>query len=287
MKVLKNESSNYMHQIVSAIHACYAETDAPSDRALMQLYVLIGEQICAQGEKAFVVHLAEALAIQFPQRKGFSPRNLRRMRDFYLLYENSPSLMAQAMELGWTQNTLILECCETNEQRSFYMRLAAAERLSKLALAKAIEENIFEAQSQDELATLFEPVNNFAAHEGMDTAMDIKPSVGASLPLCEPFRQGCDAPIPLRAVPPPYLRQFLVFAFVKSKLREIMSKTSASGTSPPSVTVFQCSLFMCQPGVTDMEICRRKSASNGSHLRLIHSLPSRSKISANHLRFTA
>lgn len=287
MKTLKKESGIYIEQIVSAIQICYAETDAPTDRALMQLYAVIGEQICAQGEKAFVVHLAETLAMQFPQRKGFSPRNLRRMRDFYCTYENSPSLMAQAMELGWTQNTMILECCKTNEQRSFYMRLAAAEQFSKLALAKAIEENIFETQSHAELATLSELVSDFAAHEGMDTVMDTKPSVGASLPLCEPFRQGDVTPMQRRASPPPYLQRFFAFGFVKSKLREIMSNTSASGTSPPSATVFQCSLFMCQPGLTDMKICRRKSASSGSHLRLIHSLPSRSKMSANHLRLTA
>lgn len=287
MKALKKESGIYLEQIVSAVQVCYAETDAPTDRALMQLYAIIGEQICAQSEKAFVVHLAEALAMQFPHRKGFSPRNLRRMRDFYRLYENSPSLMEQAMELGWTQNTLILECCETNEQRSFYMRLAAERQLSKLVLAKAIEENIFEAQSQAELAALSEPVGDFAAHESVDTAMDIKTSVGASLPLCEPFCQGGDAPIQRRASPPPYLRRFFPFDLVKSKLREIISHTSSSDTSPPSVTVFQCSLFMCQPGLTEMKIRRRKSASSGSHLRLIHSLPFRSNMSANHLRLTA
>lgn len=258
MKALKKESSNYMEQIVSAIRACYAETDTPSDRALMRLYATIGEQICAQGETAFVVHLAEALAMQFPQRKGFSPRNLRRMRDFYRTYENSPSLMAQAMELGWTQNTMILECCETNEQRSFYMRLAAAEQFSKLALAKAIEENIFEARSQAELAAPFEPVGDFADHEGVDTDMDTKASVGASLPLCEPFRQGDVMPMQRKDTPPPYLRRFFAFGFVKSKLREIMSNTSTSGTSPPNATVFQCSLFMCQPGLTDMKICLQR-----------------------------
>src|SRR5574344_2386072 len=142
MKLLKNDSIIFVEQIMKKINSCYTDSN-PSNAQLMELYSLIGKNICEQGEKAFVVHLAEILSEQFPQRKGFSPRNLRRMRDFYHLYENSPSLMAQAMELGWTQNTLILECCKTTEQRSFYMRLAAAEQFSKLALAKAIEENIF------------------------------------------------------------------------------------------------------------------------------------------------
>lgn len=287
MKMLKKESGVYMEQIVSAVQVCYAETDAPTNRMLMQLYAVIGEQICAQGETAFVVHLAEALAMQFPQRKGFSPRNLRRMRDFYRLYENSPCLMAQAMELGWTQNTMILECCETNEQRSFYMQLVTAEQLSKLALAKAIEENIFETQAQAELDALSEPVGDFAAHEGIDTNADTKTRIGASLPLCEPFRQGDVTPMQRQSILPPYLRSVFGFGLVKSKLREIIPHTSASGTSPPIMMVFQCSLFMCQPGVSDLKTCRRKSASIGSHLRLMHSLPSRSKMSANHLRLAA
>ena len=194
MKTLKNESRIYMEQIVSAAQICYAETDAPTDRALMQLYTVMGAQICAQGEKAFVMHLAEALAKQFPQRKGFSPRNLRRMRDFYHFYKNSPLLMAQAMELGWTQNTMILECCETNEQRSFYMRLAAEKQLSKLALAKAIEENLFEAQMQTEFASPSEPVGDSSTTEGADTGMGTKPSVGHRCPCVSLSAKGIPRP---------------------------------------------------------------------------------------------
>lgn len=100
MKALKNESTLYVEQITSAISDCYPQNTEPTDEELMMLYSFIGKNICTQGEKAFVVHLAEQLSEQFPMLKGFSPRNLRRMRDFYHTYESNSSLMSNAQALS-------------------------------------------------------------------------------------------------------------------------------------------------------------------------------------------
>lgn len=199
MKALKNESTIYVTQIASAITECYEASANPSNSELMELYCFIGRCICQQGEKAFVVHLAEILAAQLPNFKGFSPRNLRRMRDFYRTYTNSPSLMAKAIELGWTQNTIILECCETNEQRSFYIGLTVEKNLSKLALMKAIEEDTFAstqsaANCTTDVTASFAPVNDIDTEQSVDTATTIEAACGAFVPACEPPRQGIDAP---------------------------------------------------------------------------------------------
>ncbi|MDK2965799.1 DUF1016 N-terminal domain-containing protein [Lacrimispora sp.] len=195
MKALKNESSLYMEQIVSAITACCGSNDKPSNRSLMELYTMIGRCICGQGEKAFVAHLAESLAIRFPLLKGFSLRNLRRMRDFYRTYANSPALMEKAQSLSWTQNAVILECCETDEHRSFYICLAAAQNLSKLALMKAIQENAFDALSNEESPeSNLAPVSDISSNTGVDTAASIVTACAPFVPGCEPFRQGDDMP---------------------------------------------------------------------------------------------
>ena len=39
------------------------------------------------------------------------------MRDFYRTYENHPAAMSLAMELGWTQNVVIMEAELTMELR--------------------------------------------------------------------------------------------------------------------------------------------------------------------------
>lgn len=100
MKALKKNSALYLEQIASAVAECYEKDEKPCNRALLELYTRIGQCICRQGEKAFIPHLAEMLADRFPSLKGFSLRNLRRMRDFYRTYENNPALMSRTQSLG-------------------------------------------------------------------------------------------------------------------------------------------------------------------------------------------
>ncbi len=195
MKALKNDSTIYTEQIVSAVTECYSKNPEPSNRELMKLYAFIGQNICEQGEKAFVVYLAQILADQLPQMKGFSPRNLRRMRDFYRTYENSPALMKQTQLLGWTQNSVILECCETNDQRAFYICLAIEQNLSKLTLVKAIEFGTFETTSatqthSEDLGTACPAVSDKTTEEAVDTTLPTEKPCGAFVTACEPLRQG-------------------------------------------------------------------------------------------------
>lgn len=204
MKALKNESALFTSRVTGTISDCYAGSLEPADAQLMALYTLIGKCICEQGEKAYVVHLAQTLAEQFPKIKGFSPRNLRRMRDFYRAYESSPALMRQAQSLNWTQNTVILECCETDEQRAFYTNLAAEQNLSKLALMKAIESGAFEAAPDDNVsaqnvAAACGPVSDCTEEEAVDTTSGDKAACGAVVTACEPPRQGNSAPGRMKA----------------------------------------------------------------------------------------
>ena len=80
-----------------------------SDLSRMQRYVAIGYAVAARPEKGAAVAAAEYIQKNWPDEKGYSPRNLRRMRELYRVYGNSPEAMALAEQIGWTQNILILE----------------------------------------------------------------------------------------------------------------------------------------------------------------------------------
>ena len=69
----------------------------------------IGKTISQRPEKGAAVAAAEFLQTNFPDRAGFSPRNVRRMRDFYKTYENDQRLLRLAMKIGWTLNVVIME----------------------------------------------------------------------------------------------------------------------------------------------------------------------------------
>ena len=94
----------------------------------VELYFEIGRAVCARTEKGAAVAASEYLQAAYPETIGFSPRNLRRMREFFRIYENVPELRRLAMKISWTQNVVILEAELTMEERAWYLR--AAEQFS-------------------------------------------------------------------------------------------------------------------------------------------------------------
>ena len=91
--------------------AMFAALDAALNAELpqMKLCCELGRIVCSRPEKGAAVAAAEYLHSRFPDVSGFSPRNLRRMREFYRMYEDIPELLKLAMEISWTQNVVILE----------------------------------------------------------------------------------------------------------------------------------------------------------------------------------
>ena len=94
----------------------------------MELYCEIGRLVSGRAEKGAAVAASEYLQATYHTAEGFSPRNLRRMRDFYRMYGDTPELLAVAMRLNWTQNVAIMEAGLTMDERCWYIR--------KLLLAK-------------------------------------------------------------------------------------------------------------------------------------------------------
>ena len=83
----------------------------------MELYCELGRVVSGRAEKGAAVAASEYLQAAYPAAEGFSPRNLRRMRDFYRMYGDTPELLAAAMRLNWTQNVVIMEAKLTVDKR--------------------------------------------------------------------------------------------------------------------------------------------------------------------------
>lgn len=110
----------------------------------MELYCEIGKVVCQRTEKGAAVMASEYLNKQYPDVKGFSPRSLRRMRDFYRTYEDHSALLCRAMKLGWTQNVVIMEADLTMDLREWYIKAAEQFSWSKTELIANITANAHE-----------------------------------------------------------------------------------------------------------------------------------------------
>ena len=71
------------------------------------------------------------------------------MRVFYAAYEESPEIIRLAMSLGWTRNVAILEGCDSNEERSWYIRAVLCFGWKKGKLLEAIESQAWLHSSLD------------------------------------------------------------------------------------------------------------------------------------------
>ena len=128
------------------------DTLMAADLPQMELYCEIGRLVSGRPEKGAAVAAAEYLCGAYPDVSGFSPRNLRRMREFYRTYESVLEVLAEAMTIGWTQNVVILEAELSIQERVWYIRVAGRFGWSKLELSKKIRECVHETLSLDSTA---------------------------------------------------------------------------------------------------------------------------------------
>ena len=109
------------------------------DLPQMELYCEIGRLISGRQEQGAAIAAAEHLHSTYPDISGFSPRNLRRMRDFYRAYANEPDTMAATMLIGWTQNVIIMETELSGQDKLWYIRAVQRFGWSKAELLRQID----------------------------------------------------------------------------------------------------------------------------------------------------
>lgn len=135
--------------IIQLIKQSRAKAIKAVNTELIDLYWNIGEYIHKRVESAewgqsVVKELAEYIQRNEPDLKGFSDKNLWRMKQFYEMYKDFPKLSPLVREIGWTNNLIILSRSKTPEEREFYLRLCKQENYSKRDLERQISTGLFE-----------------------------------------------------------------------------------------------------------------------------------------------
>ncbi|MCB8963552.1 MAG: DUF1016 domain-containing protein [Bacteroidales bacterium] len=116
---------------------------------LISLYWNIGEYISKKIEFAewgdsIVLELADYIQKHEPGIKGFSDKNLWRMKQFYETYSANPKLSTLLREISWSHNLAIFSRCKTMEEREFYLKLSQKENYSFRELDRQISSGLFE-----------------------------------------------------------------------------------------------------------------------------------------------
>ena len=116
---------------------------------LINLYWNIGEHISKKIKQSewgdsVVTELAIFIKTQEPEIKGFSDKNIWRMKQFYETYKDFPKLSTLLREISWSHNLAIFSRCKTVEEREFYLKLAKQDNYSFRELNRQISASLFE-----------------------------------------------------------------------------------------------------------------------------------------------
>lgn len=127
-----------------------------ANTALIDLYWNIGAYLTSKIESAkwgdgVVSQLANYIARELPGQRGFSNKNLWRMKQFYETYRGSEEIVSTLLrQISWSHNCMIISRCKSQEERSYYLELCLNERLSFRQLERQIDCALYERSKSTE-----------------------------------------------------------------------------------------------------------------------------------------
>lgn len=135
----KKDFLDLLHHIQQARQKVFAQVNT----ALIDLYWQIGKTISFKVQteawgKGVVSEFAHFIAQNDPEARGFSDKNLWRMKQFYETYREDKILSTLLRELPWSHNLAIFSRCKSQEERLHYLEFAIREKCSVRDLDRQI-----------------------------------------------------------------------------------------------------------------------------------------------------
>lgn len=125
--------------------------------ALIDLYWKVGKYISdkiaiSEWGDGVVKQLAEYIETNSPDTKGFSDKNLWRMKQFYETYRDADEKLSTVLrQISWSNNLAIMSRAKTTEERLFYLTLCKNEGLSTRELNRQLDAALYERSKVSKL----------------------------------------------------------------------------------------------------------------------------------------
>ncbi|WP_346293760.1 PDDEXK nuclease domain-containing protein [Sphaerothrix gracilis] len=141
----------FLAQLKGRIRTAQVKAALAVNRELVLLYWQIGREILtrqqAQGWGSKIIdRLSQDLKQEFPNIKGFSPRNLKYMRAFAEAYPNEEIVQRAAAQIPWFHNCVLLDKLKEPEQRLWYAQKTVENGWSRSVLSLQIESGLYHRQ---------------------------------------------------------------------------------------------------------------------------------------------
>ena len=148
--ILVEDRNTQFAEVISMIQHTRNDVVRLANASLIDLYWRVGKYISdkiavSEWGDGVVKQLAEYIERNSPDIKGFSDKNLWRMKQFYETYcEVDEKLSALLRQISWTNNITIMSRSKSIEERTFYLMLCKKEHLSSRELERQINSALYE-----------------------------------------------------------------------------------------------------------------------------------------------
>ncbi|RMN91260.1 hypothetical protein ALQ50_02492 [Pseudomonas coronafaciens pv. coronafaciens] len=142
-------STDRFDEVLAMIQGARQQAAQAVNTRLIELYWQVGAYISRKTENAewgdaVVSQLAAHLATTQPGLRGFTRRNLFRMRQFFEVYRDNEKVSAVLTQLPWTHHLIIFTQSRRPEEREFYLQMAIREKWSSRDLERQFKTALFE-----------------------------------------------------------------------------------------------------------------------------------------------
>ena len=150
----------FLHDLKARIRSAQIKAILSVNRELTILYWQIGRDILRQQQKQrwgakVIDRLEKDLRREYPEIKGFSPRNLKYMRAFAETYPDEQFVQQVVAQIPWGHNLRILDNVKDPAKRGWYIRQTIQNGWSRAVLMHQMETDLYQRQVKAKKTTNF------------------------------------------------------------------------------------------------------------------------------------
>nr|MBP3259109.1 DUF1016 family protein [Bacilli bacterium] len=121
--MLESDFKKVIGDIKKQIENTRLEIFQNANKSLLNLYFYIGKSLVENSKYGnnFINNMSIELKISYPNMKGFSVRNLKNMRKYYLICSQNEKVQKASAQIPWSHNILIFDKIKSDDERIWYI----------------------------------------------------------------------------------------------------------------------------------------------------------------------
>lgn len=159
----QHDYTHWLGELKSRFTQVQLKAAVAVNASLLQFYWELGQDIVEQQRNrqwgdGFLVQLSHDLSHEFPAIKGFSLRNLKYIRQWFLFWSEQAigqQAVAQLHSIPWGHNLAIIAKCKRRDEALYYVQNTLAYGWSRSVLTHQIESGLWQREGK--------AISNFAA----------------------------------------------------------------------------------------------------------------------------